>query len=478
MSGSSGLASNPSVLKRLNARFPDATALALAVRSGATTAAEVLAAARARAESPAGARTNAFTSTDWDNAAAVAASLDNRRNRGEELGPLAGVPLSVKDVIAVAGLPVSAASRAFAGTLATVTAPAVERLIDAGAVLVGKTNCPEFAFGVTCDSPLQGRTANPRFPHATPGGSSGGEAAALALGISGLGVGTDFGGSLRWPAQCVGIAALRPGLGAIPGAGQVPGVGGNIGDGALMPIPSDGMQGQFQTVGPMARSVRDLRTAYLVMSGASALAGLPDDGAFRIAWTSGTALGPVRNEVRFLMRRLAATLTSQGHSVSHQPEILDNTLSAYNRLRAVDPMTDHATAIRGREDLVTAANLQTINASFQATAADVESAWRDARTARTVAVRGIEAVDFLIVPVAGGPAADVEGMLDVDGRQLAGWEMMGHCRAVTLTGCPSVSLPLGISREGLPLSVQVITGRGQELKALEFASRLESLELN
>ena len=150
----------------------------------------------------------------------------------------------------MAGLPVTAASQAFATTVATTTAPAVQRLLDADAILVGKTNCPEFAFGMTCDSPLLGRTANPRFPETTPGGSSGGEAASLAAGISALGVGTDFGGSVRWPAQCVGIAALRPGLEAISGDGQVPGVGGNFGADGTVPAAGPGMQGAFQTIGP------------------------------------------------------------------------------------------------------------------------------------------------------------------------------------------------------------------------------------
>lgn len=465
-----------SVLGELNGNTLDATAIAEAVRTGSLSAVDVLAAARTRAQSPAGRAMNAFITEDWDRAARAAAAVDRRRSAGEELGPLAGVPFSVKDVIAVAGLPITGASKAFADLLATTTAPAVQRLLDADAILIGKTNCPEFAFGVTCESPLLGRTGNPRFPANTPGGSSGGEAASLAAGISALGVGTDFGGSVRWPAQCVGITALRPGVGSVPGDGQVPGVGGNFGTEGTVPEASPGMQGSFQTVGPMARSVRDLRTAFLIMSGAGSTPGARER-AYRIAWSDGAALGPVRAEVTALMERLAAALAAAGHTVGEQPDLFADCLSPYNRLRAVDPMVDHAAAVKGREGGVTAANLRTIEASFAATAADVELAWHAATSAQAAARAQIAAVDIALIPVAGGPAGDADGRLDIDGRTAEGWEIMGHCRAVTLTGCPAVSLPVGLSAEGLPLSVQIVAGPGAELTALDFAAMVEMLDI-
>ncbi|MET1154755.1 amidase family protein [Arthrobacter sp.] len=470
----------PPLLAALNTGLPDASAIADAVRGGSRTAVDVL--AEARAASAGASSLNAFITEDWDAAERAAADLDRRRAAGEALGALAGVPFSVKDVIAVAGLPVTAASPAFARTVATTTAPAVQRLLDADAILVGKTNCPEFAFGMTCDSPLLGRTANPRFPETTPGGSSGGEAASLAAGISALGVGTDFGGSVRWPAQCVGIAALRPGLEAISGDGQVPGAGGNFGADGTIPAAGPGMQGAFQTIGPMARSVRDLRTAYLVMSGLAdagtvTTADRPGARKLRIGWTDGAPLGPVRREVTALMERLAGRLAAEGHDVHHNPELLADCLPSYNTLRAVDPMLDHAAAVAGLEHKVTAANLQTITASLAAPRSDVEQAWRAAQAARAAAVENITAFDVVLLPVAGGPASDPDGQLDIDGRTVEGWEIMGHCRAVTLTGCPAVSLPVALSAEGWPLSVQVVTGPGGELAALDFAAQLEMLGL-
>jgi amidase len=464
-----------SLLAGLNAGLEDATSIAEAVQSGSVSASAVVSAARRRASTEEGKALNAFVTEDWDGAAEAAAALDARRAAGEALGPLAGVTFSVKDVIAVAGLPVTVASLAFADTVATTTAPAVQRLLEADAILVGKTNCPEFAFGMTCDSPLLGRTTNPRYPAATPGGSSGGEAASVAAGISALGVGTDFGGSLRWPAQCVGIVALRPGLGAVPGEGQVPGLGGNFGLEGVVPAVSPGMQGSFQTIGPLARSVRDLRAAYTVMSGANADTTPEAEPALRIIWSDGSAFGPVRREVTAVMERLAAAVAAAGHTVVQQPDLFAECLPAYNRLREVDPMLDHAVAITGREGSISAANLKTIRDSLAASPTERELARTAAESARASALSQIKAVDFALLPVAGGPAASVEGSLDVDGDHLQGWEIMGPCRAVTLTGCPVVSLPVGLSEDGLPLSVQVVAAPGGEMKALAFAEVLEKL---
>jgi amidase len=480
---------NTSLLSRLNSGLDDATGIAGKVRTGRRSAVDVLARARAGAESAAGKTANVFLTEDWDRALEAASALDKRRAAGETLGPLAGVPLSVKDVIAVAGLPVTAASLAFADRIATTTAPAVQRLLDADAILIGKTNCPEFAFGPICDSPLGGRTTNPRFPSATPGGSSGGEAASVAAGISALGIGSDYGGSLRWPAQCVGIAALRPGVGSLPGEGQVPGTDGSFGDDGTIPAAGTGVQGTFQTIGPMARSVRDLRTAFRIMrdqSGTGAAEPAPSVGyddaparprnrPMRLLWTDGAKFGPVRTEVRVMMEQAAAKLAADDSEIREEPEALSGCLPAYDRLRAVDPMKEHAAAIRGREHHFCASNLHTVRSTFLSSPAEVRHAWRAAEAARKAAQEQLAAVDALILPVAGGPAADAEGLLEIDGTSIQGWEIMGHCRAVTLTGCPAVSIPIAMSSDGLPLSIQIVTSPGLELHALDIAEQLELL---
>ncbi|MDQ0770216.1 amidase [Pseudarthrobacter defluvii] len=456
----------------------DATALASAVRSGKASAEGVIAESRSRAD--AAPALCAFIQEDWDGAAVAAKEVDRRRTRGEDPGPLAGVPLSVKDVIAVAGLQLTGGSAAYAGNIASFTAPAVHRLQDAGAVVIGKTNCPEFAFGAVTESAVAGRTLNPRFPGATAGGSSGGEAAALAAGISALGLGTDYGGSLRWPAQCVGITALRPTPHTVPDLGIVPGAGGWFGGGNPAP-PAARLQAATQVIGPLARSVRDLRMALAVLTvtpprGLASLDGaVPHNVA--VAWSDGSALGPVRREVSAMMSLLGEQIAPEVRTLTHVPDLFAGSLAAYNRLRPLDPMIDHAAAVAGREHLVLPANLDAIHRSMRSDTRNLEAAAAESGQARIRDLAVFDAADIVLLPVAGGPACDVYGKLDIDGRSIFGWDIMGQCRAVTMVGAPVVSLPVALSSEGLPLSVQVVARPGADGLALDFAEWLEGFTL-
>jgi amidase len=193
----------------------------------------------------------------------------------------------------------------------------------------------------------------------------------------------------------------------------------------------------------------------------------------RVAWSDGRAFGPVRTEVTEVMARLAAAIAAAGHLATEQPGLFADCLPTYNRLRELDPMVDHAAAVAGKEDAITGANLETIKSSLAASPGETARARQAAVAARAGAIRQLESFDIALLPVAGGPAARVDGTLDIDGEQLQGWEIMGPCRAVTLTGCPVVSLPVGLSAEGLPLSVQVVAPPGGELAALAFAELLE-----
>lgn len=456
--------------------LPDATALADLVRTGRHSARKILAEARSRASATSG--LGAFLREDWDGAAVAAAEVDRRRARGEDPGPLAGVPFSVKDVIAVAGLQLTGGSAAYAANVASFTATAVRRLQEAGAVVVGKTNCPEFAFGAITESPVGGRTLNPRYPGFTPGGSSGGEAAAVAAGITALGLGTDYGGSLRWPAQCVGITALRPTPRTVPDLGVVPGAGGWFGTGTPAP-PAARLQAATQVIGPLARSVRDLRTALAVLRQTGAPAGTSPGwhvpGNVAVAWSDGAGLGPVRREVSGMMSALAERIAPEVRAVKQVPDLFAESLAAYNRLRPLDPMVDHAAAITGREHLVSPANLDVVHRSMGTDPRELAAAIASSEQARARDLAVFDAADIVLLPVAGGPACDLSGKLDIDGQSIVGWEIMGQCRAVTMVGAPVVSLPVAVSSEGLPLSVQVVARPGADALALDFAEWLESL---
>src|SRR6266545_1597231 len=173
--------------------------------------------------------------------------------RGEGLGPLHGVPLTIKDTIETAGLRTTSGSAMRAGFIPKRDAPAVARLKDAGAIVLGKTNAAEMAMDYTADNPVFGRTNNPYDLALTPGGSSGGEGAAIASCMSPAGIGSDLAGSIRIPAHFCGIVGLKPTVGRIPSTGQFP--------------PATGPYSLGAVIGPMASSVNDLRLLFNVLAG-------------------------------------------------------------------------------------------------------------------------------------------------------------------------------------------------------------------
>lgn len=200
---------------------------------------------------------NAITSTLADTARAAAAEVDRAVAAGRKLGPLAGVPFTVKSNIDVAGSPTTWGVAAMAGQIASADAPLVARLREAGAIPLARTNLPDFAFRWDTESGVAGRTLNPWDPTRTPGGSSGGEAVALATGMTPLGFGNDLGGSLRVPSQMCGTTAIRPSRGRVP-------------DAAVTEPPETLVIQMTHTQGPMARHVADLRLALGIISTADA----------------------------------------------------------------------------------------------------------------------------------------------------------------------------------------------------------------
>src|SRR5262252_5566567 len=195
-----------------------------------------------------GARTNAFILVDTEGARAAAKAVDDERNRGVDRGPLHGMPISVKDLIDVAGQPTTAASRVRAGHVATKDAPVVQRLRDAGAVLIGKTNLHEFALGTTSEESAFGAVHNPHDVSRSADGSSGGSAAAVALGMGIASIGSDTGGSIRIPASACGVVGLKPSWGEVPTEGVVP-----------LSITLD-------HVGPITRSIQDAAWLWAVLA--------------------------------------------------------------------------------------------------------------------------------------------------------------------------------------------------------------------
>jgi amidase len=322
--------------------------LAALVASKQASSAEIVDAHLARIEAV-NPRVNAVVRVLAEEARAAAAAADRRVASGERLGPLHGVPFTVKENIDMAGLPTTWGVPALAQAVVPLDAPVVERMRAAGAVAIGRTNLPDMALRVHTDSSLHGLTRNPWNLARTAGGSSGGEAVALATGMSPLGLGNDIGGSLRNPANACGIASIRPSAGRVPDAGFVP-----MQD-WLLAVQLMNVQG------PMARRVADVRLALEVLIGAHArdpwsitapFAGPALAGPIRVAVVPEPPGGSTDAKVAAAVRRAARALQEAGYEVIEAcPPRYEEAVAAWGRFLLGDfaLVLDQLMGLMGRD---------------------------------------------------------------------------------------------------------------------------------
>lgn len=391
-------------------------------------------------------------------ARAEADEVDRVVRSGGDPGPLAGVPFTAKDVLSTADLPTTCGSRALADHRPVADAEAVRRVREAGAVLVGKTNTPEFAFGVHTVNQLHGVT---RHPHAetTVGGSSGGEAAAVAAGFSIFGLGTDFGGSLRWPGQCTGTVGLRPEVGTVPTDG-------------VLPAPISGrpsLQDAVQVVGPIARTVTDVGLVLGILTGTPSSPTepatiRPDLSGVKLRWGPGPG-GKAGDTQHEAVEDLAETVASLGaRAIEGLPSPLDDGCTVYDELRAGEDHASLVALVGDRLDLVEPRNRRHLVG--RALGPDVAAA--QARRARLLReLDDVLAGDTLLaLPVSTRPP----GLPDVE--TLEDFELLRPCRAVSLFGLAAIALPWGHVHGGQPVSVQLVAPRGRTRLLLDVAARL------
>ncbi|SNS96144.1 amidase [Rhodococcoides kyotonense] len=399
---------------------------------------------------------NAIVTVCGTEALAAADSIDRARNQREVLGPLAGVPFTVKDTITTAGVRTTAGSRALASNIPMRDATAVAAFKAAGAVLVGKTNAPEFGASGLTSNDLFGTTASPLIADGvarSPGGSSGGESASVAAGMSVLGLGTDFGGSLRWPAHCTGLVAIRPTLGRVDTDGQIPGV---MFDGHVLANPVT-VHGAIQTIGPLARNLSDLELALDVLSQKS-LAKIdsasvnPD--TLDIRWAPGDGTMPVDDEI-------IAAVSAAARAVDAKPYdgiALERGNALFGALRATESHAD-IRALIGSES------------TDETPEGPVEHLWAD----RAMLIRQFldEMGDVLVMPVASilAPPLGLEEFT-VGSRELTWMDALASCRAISVLGLPSLTIPISKARNGLPIGLQIIARPWREADALAVAGPL------
>ncbi|HEX5590477.1 MAG TPA: amidase [Candidatus Limnocylindrales bacterium] len=445
-----------------------AAELATLIRAGEVSSREVVEAHLRRIEAV-NATVNAVTVVLADRAIEAAEAADRAVAAAGDLPPLHGVPVTLKGNIDLAGTPTTHGMQALANAEPGVDAPLVERLRAAGAIPIGRTNLPDFAIGWHCDSELWGATRNPWDPTRTPGGSSGGEAAALATGMTPLGVGNDTGASLRWPAQCCGIAALKPTLGRIPHDTTV--------EPRDLPIGN-----QLMGVdGPMARRIADLRVAFEVMAGPTwrdpwtvpaPLRGPGLARPIRVALVvdpggHGTAV-PVRDGVR----KAAAALVDAGYVVDEiEPPDID--LAAQAWLDVSVPSLRTGWQVWG--PLVRAETLRFVAPFFEVAGEKGLEATIQALITRQRVLRAWgefqETHPLIVAPVCTALAFEVGTDRTVEGVA-AIVRAMRMAVAVNTLGLPAVALPVGVA-DGLPQVVQVISPRYREDACLDAAAAIE-----
>ncbi|MCB9539301.1 MAG: hypothetical protein H6704_24055 [Myxococcales bacterium] len=441
----------------------DATELAARVARGELTCRAVVEAHLSRIEAvdPA---VNAVTVVLAEQAL-LAADAADRSGGG---GPLRGVPFTVKENLDCLGAPTTHGVRALRGALPYADAPAVERLKAAGALLIGRTNQSEMGLRLCTDNPLRGRTRNPWDAARTVGGSSGGDAAAVATGMAPLGLGNDMGGSLRVPAHCAGVAALKPTTGRVPYASTLP--------------PFDyGFTGQVMRVdGPIARSVRDLRRVLGVLAGRdrrdprsvdAPLVGPPPDErcAALVTRLPGEPLPPsAERAVVWAGERLAEAGWTVEHVPPPEPE---RTQQVWGGLLALDL----AAQLPSLEPFVSPALLGHLRRliAWGEQRGDSPYALHVERSRLARAWSGFfDAWPVVIGPTLAAPIWPVDADLDpVEGLPLLD-RATRFVLPANLLGLPAVTLPVGLD-DGLPQSVQVMADLWREDLCFEAAEVIE-----
>jgi amidase len=395
--------------------------------------------------------------------------------RGVSLPPLFGVPVAIKDVTPTAGIRTTHGSKLFEDHVPTEDALVVRRLRAAGAIVVGKTNTPEFAFGPNTVNPVFGATRNPWDLSRTAGGSSGGSAAALATGMVPLAEGTDLGGSLRGPAAFCGVVGFRTTPGLIPR------------------YPSALAWDSYSVEGPMARTVADTALMLSVLAGPDDRAPLsydvdtrsltaatraPGVKGWRVAWTldlGGLVL--VDDEVRAIVERAVGVFRSLGARVeaacpdmSDVPEIVRLTRGFLMVARHADKLSEHRAVLQ-------AGLVENIDAGLALSPREIAEG-ELARTRQWQRVREfLETRDAWLTPTMAVPAFPIEHphILEVNGKPVGKAMQRSHLTyAFSVLGLPAISIPCGFTRSGLPVGLQIVGKRRGEAAVLRAAAAFEA----
>ena len=447
-----------------------ATELAALVRSRELSAADLLAAHLEQIEriNP---RVNAICTLDAEGAMAAAARLDAELAAGAEPGPLAGLPVAVKDLVDVAGMPTTRGSPIYRDAVADHDDLMVARMRAAGAVIVGKSNVPEFGAGSHTFNTVFGVTRNPWDLGRSAGGSSGGGAAALTSGMVAVADGSDYGGSIRNPPNFNSVVGLRTTPGRVPR------------------IPGDPWE-TLSVTGPMGRTVADAALLLSVIAGPDrrdpisicepgapfANVAARDLKGCRVAWSRDLGMLPVEPAVTETIKRALPLLADLGCTVEEAHPDLAAGAEAFDTIRALRFAADHAATLRDHRGQLKDTVIWNIERGLALTTGQVIRA-QQLRAEQFLRMSAfLERFDVLILPVSQVLPfpVEVDWPHSVAGVPMATYiDWMQSCSLITMTSHPALSLPCGFTPEGLPVGAQIVGRYGGEAGLLSFAAAWE-----
>jgi aspartyl-tRNA(Asn)/glutamyl-tRNA(Gln) amidotransferase subunit A len=449
--------------------YQDATALAALIRTKQLSSREVVQAHldRIQAVNP---PVNAVVTLMAEKALTSADAADKAVTSGAPLGPLHGVPFSIKDALDTAGVLTQRGSKLFAGNIPDKDATTVARFKAAGGIPLMKTNLPEFSAWTESDNRVTGRTNNPWNLERTPGGSSGGESAALAAGMSPIGIGSDVMISVRGPAAFTGVAALKATHGRVPYTGHYPRV-----------------TSHWWHVGPMARTIRDVALGYSILKGPDGIDGYAihardaqaDGGGLagqpvRVGWVSDAAFAPVDPEITAAVAAAAAQLADLGCEVEEVtlPFLGDpfGTLATLVYGEIVPSIKALAAGREGELHAIGAGIVGTPDPSF----GDFAAAHAKVEALRSAFAGFFQRYDVLLTPVT-PMTATPHGALElvVNGVTAPWTHVMAATCPFNMTGLPALSVPYAFSSEQLPIGVQLVAKWLDEDTILRLGAMLE-----
>ena len=418
-------------------------------------------------------RLNSYLTLVRDEAVQTAKAAEKAVTRSEALGDLHGLPISIKDLEMTRGIRTTGGSLAFSDRVPDEDSIVVERVRRAGAIILGKTNTPEFGLLGLTENRLGDHCRNPWNTERTSGGSSGGAGAAVVAGLCSLATGSDGGGSIRIPASFCGVYGIKPTLGRVPRYA-----------GANAPA----LANHFSQSGPMTRTVRDSALLLQVLAGhdprdASSLREAPPDfvGALdrdvrglRIAWSPDFGYAAVDPEVVEVTSRAARVFEGLGCSVSDPDLGLDSPFDVFSQLFSTNAYASYGNLLENQADLLTDYGRESIEHGAKFSGADYARALGYIDRLKSRFADLFESYDLLLSPTMAVTAFPVGHRLkEIDGKEVDPWGFMPFSYPINMIGNPAASVPCGFSSDGMPIGLHIVGRLGDEATVLAASAAFE-----